>query len=82
MPSTPAQDRLGPSALDLLGLDPHDQDAGTVGDPRVVERLVDRLVGVAMLHVLADDRDPDLVLGVLDPLDHVAPVAELERAAP
>ena len=47
-----------PRPLDLLGLDPRTSDARPVGDPGVVERLVDRLVGVAVLHVLADDGDP------------------------
>ena len=50
--------RSAPSPLDLLGLDPLDDHPGPVGDPGVVERLVDRLVGVAVLHVLADDGDP------------------------
>ena len=68
-----------PRVLDLLGLDPHDQHPRPVGDAGVVERLVDRLVGVAVLHVLADDRDRHLVLGVHDPVDHLAPVADVQR---
>ena len=70
MPSTPAKSASAPPAVDLLGLDAHDQHPRPVGDARVVERLVDRLVGVAVLHVLADHGDPHLVLGVHDPLDH------------
>ena len=42
-----AEHALGPVALDLLGLDPADDDAASMGDAGVVERLVDRLVGVA-----------------------------------
>ena len=38
---------LGPFALDLLALDAADADLGAVGDAGVVERFVDRLVGVA-----------------------------------
>ena len=60
----PASSALGPSPLDLLGLDPAHAHPGAVGDAGVVERLVDRLVGVAVLDVLADDGDRHLVLGV------------------
>ena len=51
-----------------------------MGDAGVIERLVDRLVRVAVLHVLAHHRDPDLVLGVLDPLDHLAPLRQVQRS--
>ncbi len=50
-----------------------------MGDSGVVERLVDRLVGITMLHVLADDRDPDLMLGIHDPVNHLAPLREVQR---
>ena len=63
----PAEHALRPFAFDLLRLDPADDDAGLRGDAGVVERLVDRLVGVLVLDVLADDGDGDLVLRVLDP---------------
>jgi hypothetical protein len=33
-----------------------------------------------MLHVLADDRDPHLLLRVDDPVDQVFPVAQVERS--
>ena len=64
MPSTPAEQPLGALALDLLGLDPARRGPGPCGDAGVVERLVDRLVGVVVLDVLADDGDRHLVLGV------------------
>ena len=51
-------------------------------DAGVVERLVDRLVGVAVLGVLADDGDADLVLGIAQPVQQVAPVVEVELGRP
>ena len=48
----------------------------------MIERLVDRLVGVADLHVLAHEGDPDFMLGVLDPLDDLSPFGEVERVGP
>ena len=61
MPSTPASAFSAPSLLDLLGLDLADEHPAAVGDAGVVERLVDRLVGVVVLDVLADDGDRHLV---------------------
>ncbi len=46
-------------------------------DAGVVERFVDRFVGVAMLGVFADDGDADFVLGVSQPLQQIAPVVEV-----
>ena len=69
------------STSDVLGLDPTDDHAGPVGDPGVVERLVDRLVRVAMLHVFADDGDRHLGVGVDHPVDHLPPVGDVERPA-
>ena len=73
------QDARRPPAADLLRLDPADDHPRPVGDPRVVERLVHRLVGVAVLHVLADDGDRHLGIGVEHPVDHRPPVADVER---
>ena len=61
-----AQHALGPFALDLLRLDLADHDARVQGDAGVIERFVDRLVGVVVLDVLADDADRHLVGRVLD----------------
>ena len=51
------QQPFGPFALDRLAVDPLDADLGPMGDAGVVEGLVDRLVGVAMLGVLAHHGD-------------------------
>ena len=56
-----AQHALGPLALDFLGLDLADQYPTARGNAGVVERLVDRLVGVVVLDVLADHGDRHLV---------------------
>jgi len=60
------------SCLNLLN--PTDHHPRPVGDPGVVQRLVDRLVGVAMLDVLAHDGNPHLVVGVADAVDQLSPV--------
>ena len=57
MPSTPASSRSAPFALDRLAVDPLDADLGPMGHAGVVEGLVDRLVGVAMLGVFAHHGD-------------------------
>src|SRR5262249_17731913 len=77
-----AQAALGPLALDLLRLDAADDDPAVQRDAGVVERLVDRLVGVLVLDVLADDSDADLVLRVEDAVQHGPPVADVERLGP
>ena len=48
-----------------------------MGDAGVIERFVDRLVGVVVLGVLADDGDADFVLGIAQPLQQIAPVVEI-----
>ena len=67
-----AQHALGPLALDLLRLDPAHHDARGQGDAGVVERFVDRFVGVVVLDVLADDGDGHLVRRVDDALQHAS----------
>ncbi len=64
----------------VLGLDSLDDHPGGMVDARVVERLINRLVGVAVADVLADDRDRHLVLGVDDAVHQVAPVVDVQRA--
>ena len=76
------QQPLGPFALDLLALDPLDADLRPVGDAGMVERLVDRLVGVAVLGVLADHGDADLVLGIAQPVQQLAPVVQVRACRP
>ena len=64
-------------ALEGLGVDVVELDPDVVGDPAVRERLVQGLVGVAVVHVLPDDRDVDLAGGVLDPVDEALPLGEV-----
>ena len=45
----------------VLGVDPLDADPRALVDAGVLERLVHRQVGVVQLHVLADERDRDLL---------------------
>ena len=50
-------------ALEDLALDPLQPNLDVVGDAGMDQRLVERLVGVLVLGVLADDGDRDLALG-------------------
>ncbi len=79
MPSTPARMPSAPAAH-LLGLDALDDDPAAIGNPGVIERLVDRLVGIAVFHVLPDHGDPHFVDGILDSVDQLAPIADVELA--
>ena len=49
-------------------------------DRAVLERLDDREVGVLELHVLADDRDPDAPLEVVDAAAELLPGRQVGRA--
>ena len=71
------QQPLGPFGLDVFAADAADANLRAVGDAGVVERFVDRLVGVAVLGVFADDGDADFVLRVPQPLQQLAPVVEV-----
>ena len=82
MPSTPPRSASAPRPSTCSASTRTTSTRVPVGDARVVERLVDRFVRVAMLHVFADDGDPHLVLGVHDPLDHLAPGGQIQRARP
>ena len=61
--------------FERLGLDPLDVDPQPVGEPAVVERLVEALVRVLVAGVLADDVDGDLVVGLLDAMRRAPPTA-------
>ncbi len=41
------------------------------------ERFLERFVAVLVLDILADDADPDLILGVVGAVDQVAPLAQV-----
>ena len=77
-----AQHALGPFAFDLLRLDLAEDDVGVVGDAGMIEGLVNRFVGVVVLDVLADDADRHLAGRVLHLLQHLVPVAQIERLGP
>ena len=68
---------LRPFGFDLLALNAADAHLCAVGDARVVERFVDRLVGVVVLGVFADDRDADLVLRIAQPSQQLAPILQI-----
>ena len=64
-------------ALDVLRRHLLDLHLAAVGDARVGQGFVDRLVGVLELKVLADDRDRRLLLGRPERLDHLLPLDEV-----
>src|SRR5262249_54122004 len=74
-----AQHTLGSFAFDLLRLDFANSDARVLRDAGMVERFVNRLVGVVVPNVLADDADGDFVSWVLHLHQHLAPRADVER---
>ena len=79
MPSKPASSRSGPSrSIDSLWM-LLDANLRLIGDAGVVERFVDRLVGVAMLGVFADHGDRDFVLRIAQPVQQIAPIVQIER---
>ena len=59
--------------LAVVGGDPLDLDPGLVGETAGAQRLGDREVGVGQVDVLADQRDGDLVVGVVDAVQQVVP---------
>ena len=71
------EEPLRPLPLDVLTLDWLHADLRPVGDATVVEGLVDALVGVAVLGVLANQRDRHLVLGIPQPMEDVVPLLEV-----
>ena len=64
-------------ALDVLRFDPLQPHLRALADAAVLERFADRLVGVLVVDVLADDADHDLVDGMLDRVDHVDPFRQV-----
>jgi hypothetical protein len=67
-------------ASEVVGRDPVDLHLHAVMDPAVVQGLRHRQVGVAEVHVLAHDRDPDGIGGRTDPGDEVLPFGEIGLA--
>ena len=61
--------------FERLGFDPLDVDAQPIGEAAVKERLVERLVGVLVAGVLADDVNRELVVRMLDALRPAPPTA-------
>ena len=59
-----------------------DANLRAMGDAGVIERFVNRLVGVVMLGVLADDGDADFVLGIAQLVQQLAPIVEVELGRP
>src|SRR6266571_2956622 len=71
------QQRADAFLLDRFRIHVTDVDPAARVDPGVDERLVERLVGIGEIDVLADHRDGDLVLRMLERLDQFFPRPEL-----
>ena len=67
---------VGPAFFDDLRVEPHDVDGRVVSDAGVVQRLVDRDVGVLELDVLSDQRDAHAMARVQDALDDPFPLLD------
>ena len=74
-----AFERAQAFVFDAFAVHAHDVDLRVVEDPGVVDRLADRDVGVFEFDVLSDQRDLDVQLRLLDPLDDLRPFLELRR---
>ena len=70
---------VGSLGLQPLGLDPGDVELEIVRDGAVGQRLLERLVAVLVLHILADDGDGDMVLGVVAAVDQILPLGQVGR---
>ena len=66
--------------LALVAGHPADDDLGVVVETTRTQRLGHRQVGVGEVDVLADERDLDLVLGVVDALEHLVPRSPVDVA--
>ena len=71
-----------PLLFDLLGIDEAEVHPAVVGDPAVVEGLVQTLVGVGQVDVLPHDRDRHLMGGVEELVHHILPRLEVGLAGP
>ncbi len=66
--------------LALVGGDPANVDPGLVGEAAGTQGLGHRQVGVVQVDVLADQRDGDLLLGVVHPVEQVVPAGPVDVA--
>ena len=71
------EQRLAAFLLERFGLDPVHVHLQPVLEAAVHQRFVQALVRILEPDVLADDVDGDFVVGVLEPLDEVFPVAHV-----
>ena len=63
--------------VQLLAVHPLDVDLGLVLSTRMLQRLLDALVGVMQLHVLADQADVHLPLRLLVAMQEIGPCTEV-----
>ena len=64
----------------VLGVDPLHTHLRALVQAGVLERFVDREIGVVQLHVLADERDRDRLARFADAVDQILPLPELGRS--
>ena len=78
--STPPSAFCAPLGLAVVGRDPADAHLGVVVEAARAQRLGDRQVGVGQVDVLADERDLDLVLGLVHALQQHVPARPVDVA--
>ena len=61
----------------VVGLDPVDIHLQPVRQCAVQQGFLQALVGILVLHVLADERDVHLIFRILHPLQHPGPAAQI-----
>src|SRR5258705_3052603 len=72
-----ALEHVGAALLDIGGFDVVDIDARAALQPAVHQRLVQRQIGIADLHVLADHGDVHLAVGIGPGAHHLAPLGQI-----
>src|SRR5581483_10525726 len=70
-------EHVGAARFDVLGFEPAQVHARGLLEAAVAQRFAERLVGVLVFDVLADDRDRDFVLRMLDGIDRALPLDEV-----
>ena len=65
------------AGLETLGFDPVHVELEVVGERAMHQRFLQRLVGIFVLDILADDANGDFVLRVVDAVDQLFPAAQV-----
>ena len=71
---------MGAGYFNLFGVDFDQLQAGIISDAGMVERFLDRFIGVVELHIFTDQADADTGAGRHNAPEYVLPLAHIRRA--